>query len=196
MLDDSQIDRYSRQIVLSEIGGRGQERLLAAEVWIHGDGDGALTCARYLAGAGVGRLALADVTIRDALAREARNPDCRLAGEPSRSPDVVIAIGARLPSELPRAATILWGSASAESVSRLVAPAGRVCAACLDELTSREAPGDGSAQLLGTLLALEALRALLGLGQTDEPSLLRIDLARAETSLLPFASRPGCATCR
>ena len=53
MLSDAQIDRYSRQIVLSEIGGRGQERLLCAEVAIHGGGDAALVCATYLAGAGV-----------------------------------------------------------------------------------------------------------------------------------------------
>ena len=69
MLSDSQIERYSRQIVLAEIGGRGQERLLGSEVEIHGGGDGALACARYLAGAGVGLLGLADAAARTELER-------------------------------------------------------------------------------------------------------------------------------
>jgi len=196
MLSDSQIERYSRQIVLSEIGGRGQERLLASEVAIHGGGDGALVCARYLAGAGVGLLGLADAAARTALAREERNPDCRIASSPSASPAVVIVIGGRLAVELSRRATVLWGSAESAVVSRVHIPPGRACAPCLDAFARRQPPNDGSAQVLGTLLALDALRALLELGQPDEPSLLRMDLARAKTSTLPFPSRPGCSTCR
>jgi hypothetical protein len=109
---------------------------------------------------------------------------------------VVIAIGGRLPVELPRRATLLWGSAESAVVSRVHVPPERACAPCLDAFTQRQPPNDGSAQVLGTLLALDALRALLGLGQPDEPSLLRIDLARAKTSTLPFPSRSGCSTCR
>ena len=195
MLSDSQIERYSRQIVLSEIGGHGQERLLASEVEIHGGGDGALVCARYLAGAGVGLLGLSDAAARAALTREDPNPDCRIAAASCASPGVVIAIGGRLAVELPRSGTLLWASADATVVSRVHVPPGRACAPCLDDFTQRQPPNEGSAQVLGTLLALDALRALLHLGQ-PEPTLLRIDLASAKTSMLPFPSRTGCSSCR
>ena len=40
-LTDAQIERYSRQILLPEIGGRGQARLLAAHVVLAGAGEAA-----------------------------------------------------------------------------------------------------------------------------------------------------------
>lgn len=55
-LDDRQVELFSRQILLREVGGRGQERLLAARVLLIGGGPAAETAATYLAGAGVGTL--------------------------------------------------------------------------------------------------------------------------------------------
>ncbi len=60
MLSETQIERYSRQIILPQVGGRGQEKLLAAGVAIVADGAASSTIAVYLAAAGVGRLAIAD----------------------------------------------------------------------------------------------------------------------------------------
>ena len=57
-LDDSQIDRYSRQIILPEIGGRGQEVLLQSSVAVVGSGNLAEITVLYLAAAGVGGLDL------------------------------------------------------------------------------------------------------------------------------------------
>jgi adenylyltransferase/sulfurtransferase len=59
-LNDSQIERYSRQIILPEIGGKGQEKLLSAKVLIIGTGGLGSPCAYYLAAAGVGTLGLVD----------------------------------------------------------------------------------------------------------------------------------------
>lgn len=38
MLREDQIERYSRQIILTEVGGKGQEKLLNAKVLIIGVG--------------------------------------------------------------------------------------------------------------------------------------------------------------
>ena len=75
-LSDAQIERYSRQIILPEVGAAGQQRLLAAACAVVGTGPLAATAARYLAGAGIGRLMLVGADA-DALVAELSllNPD-------------------------------------------------------------------------------------------------------------------------
>ena len=52
MLDDERIERYSRQLILAEIGPHGQERLLAARVAVVGGDAAAARLIAYLAAAG------------------------------------------------------------------------------------------------------------------------------------------------
>ena len=59
-LGDGQLDRYARQIILKEIGGEGQRRLLAAEVVVVGAGGIGSPAIQYLAAAGVGLLTIID----------------------------------------------------------------------------------------------------------------------------------------
>ena len=55
-----QMERYSRQLLLKEIGGEGQARLLNARVVIVGAGGLGSPVAYYLAAAGIGHLIIAD----------------------------------------------------------------------------------------------------------------------------------------
>jgi molybdopterin-synthase adenylyltransferase len=59
-LSDSQLDRYARHIVLKEIGGEGQAKLLAAHVVLVGAGGIGSPALQYLAAAGIGRLTAID----------------------------------------------------------------------------------------------------------------------------------------
>lgn len=59
-MNDAQLLRYSRQIMLPELGIEGQERLRSASVLIVGLGGLGSPVAMYLAAAGIGRLVLAD----------------------------------------------------------------------------------------------------------------------------------------
>ena len=59
-MDDRQLLRYSRHILLDDIGVEGQERLLAAHALVIGAGGLGSPVALYLASAGVGRITLVD----------------------------------------------------------------------------------------------------------------------------------------
>ncbi|MDM8560155.1 molybdopterin-synthase adenylyltransferase MoeB [Candidatus Parabeggiatoa sp. HSG14] len=64
-MDDAQLLRYSRQILLPQIGIEGQERLLNAKVLIIGMGGLGSPVAMYLAAAGVGHLFINDFDVVD-----------------------------------------------------------------------------------------------------------------------------------
>jgi len=59
-MDDNQLLRYSRHILLPQIGVEGQERLLAAHALIIGAGGLGSPIALYLAAAGVGHITICD----------------------------------------------------------------------------------------------------------------------------------------
>ncbi|MFQ5664991.1 MAG: ThiF family adenylyltransferase [Candidatus Binatia bacterium] len=84
MLTDVQIERYSRQIILPQIGGRGQQRILSGSVAVVASSETGSAAASYLAAAGVGQLGIVEATRTHGWARAlaaelaALNPDCRV----------------------------------------------------------------------------------------------------------------------
>mgnify|MGYP002823275768 FL=1 len=116
MLSREQLERYARHILLKEVGGQGQARLLAARVLVVGAGGLGSPLALYLAAAGVGTIGIVDddaVSLSNlqrqilhdtagigrpktesAVARVAAlNPDCRVIAHALRlAPDNVDAL--------------------------------------------------------------------------------------------------------
>jgi len=79
-MDDSQLLRYSRHILLNEVGVEGQERIMQARALIIGVGGLGSPAAMYLATAGVGHLTLVDHDTVDAtnLQRQIAHTEARV----------------------------------------------------------------------------------------------------------------------
>jgi len=82
-ITDSQLLRYSRHVLLEEIGIEGQQRLLDAHALIVGAGGLGSPAALYLAASGVGRITLVDDDAVDLtnLQRQIMHADARI-GQP------------------------------------------------------------------------------------------------------------------
>jgi adenylyltransferase/sulfurtransferase len=87
IVDDSQLHRYSRHILLDELGIEGQERILKSRVLVIGTGGLGSPAALYLASAGVGTLTLADGDTVDAtnLQRQILHTEARIGQAKARS---------------------------------------------------------------------------------------------------------------
>jgi adenylyltransferase/sulfurtransferase len=64
-LSDAQVERYSRHILLKEVGGEGQARLLGASVLVVGAGGLGAPLLLYLAAAGIGHIGIVDDDVVD-----------------------------------------------------------------------------------------------------------------------------------
>jgi adenylyltransferase/sulfurtransferase len=62
---EEQIKRYARHIILPEVGGKGQEKLLNSKVLVIGAGGLGSPAILYLAAAGVGTIGIVDFDVVD-----------------------------------------------------------------------------------------------------------------------------------
>src|SRR5438477_3819880 len=64
-LTPQEVQRYSRHLIMPEVGVEGQRRLKAASILLIGTGGLGSPLALYLAAAGIGRLGLVDYDVVD-----------------------------------------------------------------------------------------------------------------------------------
>jgi molybdopterin/thiamine biosynthesis adenylyltransferase len=246
-LTDAQLDRYARHIVLREIGGAGQRKLLDAEVAVIGAGGIGAPVILYLAAAGVGRLRVIDddkVELsnlqRQILYDESQigkpktqaagesaarlNPDVRLTGLAERlgeanarallaGADVVVdgsdnfatrlvAADAALALRIP-----LVSAAVAEFEGQVALYRGweadKPCYRCLvgndPDRPERSCAEQGvlgaMAGVIGSLAAMEAIRALTGFGEDNAGRLLLVDALDWRFRTIALPKDPGCPSC-
>jgi adenylyltransferase/sulfurtransferase len=194
-LDDLQIERYSRQIILPELGAEGQMRLLAARVAVAGEprDDAGGHLVAYLAAAGVGTIAAPpalhawadpgqeDVTLVD-LADAA----------PAEPFDVAVQLGERSGAPA-RAQHVLW---LADRRIGEMPP----CPSCAASSLPPAAPvpavlAGACAAVLGTLAATEVIKRLIGAGTPLAGRVVTYDPADAAVTVETVSARPGCPVC-
>lgn len=195
-LSDAQVELYSRQILLPELGGIGQKRLLGSRCLLVGRGIGLAVAASYLAGAGVGRLDLLGGSATDldlGVSLGERSPDTCVRDEPPECLDdcdalLLVAGNAALLTGLPgrpRCGELRLDVAAGHGASLVVIPnAAAGCALCITAAPggTTNAGEDGAthgavAELAGALAALAICRWIAGLDAASAPSALHLDVS-------------------
>lgn len=243
-LNDTQLDRYARHIILKEIGGDGQRRLLDAHVAVIGAGGIGSPVLQYLAAAGVGRLTIIDDDVvalsnlqrqtlfetgeidqpkveaaQRAIAR--LNPDVEVRPRPLRltaanaqelftGADVIIdgcdnfatrlaVADAALAMRIPLVSAAVGQFEGQLAVYRGW-EAGKPCYRCFvgDDPARPEASCADQGVLgaltgvLGSLAAMEAIRAITRFGEDSAGKLLLVDALSLRFRTIALPKDPGC----
>jgi molybdopterin-synthase adenylyltransferase len=249
-LGDDQIERYARHLVLKEVGGVGQQRLLASRVLVVGAGGLGSPLLLYLAAAGVGKLGIVDHdvvslsnlqrqvvhttgrvgTLKTASAAAMLaviNPDVRVIEHPFRldAGNALELIGgydlvadgsdnfatrfllndacyfARKPLV---SAAIQRFDGQLATYRAYQAGDGFPCYRCLfgspppeafDQSCSRDGVLGALAGVMGSLQAVEVIKELLGIGESQAGRLLLYDALEASFRTITVRRDPGCALC-
>jgi adenylyltransferase/sulfurtransferase len=245
---DEQFERYSRHMVLAQIGLSGQQRLLESRALIVGAGGLGSPIALYLASSGVGHLVLADFDVvelsnlqrqvlhgtadigrskvdsgKDRI--EALNPDVRV----TTFDRVLDGDDSDLLSEIQQADVVLdatdnfetrfaLNKACVQTKTPLVSGAAlrmdaqvsvfdsrqetSPCYRCLysDELAEGEACSDVGVfapllGIVGAMQAAEALKLIVGFGETLTGRVLVIDALDMQWRSLKLNKDPRCPVC-
>ena len=113
-LSASQIERYSRQIIVPRVGGRAQERLLGSRLVIAGDAHDVEPALLYLVGSGVGHIELA-------LGKDVDRANELASGTTELNPEVTVTALSELPDSRTQLVLGIIGSpASLATVGALV----------------------------------------------------------------------------
>jgi adenylyltransferase/sulfurtransferase len=207
-LSDAQIDRYSRQIIVPRVGGRAQERILAARIVLVAQEPDLELVLAYLVGAGVGRIELeCGSTVRaDKLgaAMFSLNSDSTVRAfisndAPRGVPDLVFAIiggaGTRTSARTVCAGFVRVPSVVArlDSPARIgIFPAPPPCALCAGDLLVRDfgARAD-EAGVIAAAATTEVFKLLARYDATPRAAIIEFD-GCASNAREP-APNPNCA---
>jgi molybdopterin/thiamine biosynthesis adenylyltransferase len=230
MLSDPQIERYSRQIILPQVGGRGQKRLLQASVLVSGESSLQAGALLYLAAAGVGRLGIDGIKelstvaalspkppASAATALPRLNPDCAVDvhdhGAFRDDADVVHLVRqydlviAGPDTQLHAACYSTRRSFVCGQVSTTIGwlavyrgyEENLPCLFC-ETLPPSEATANGGVEkfmgpFIGTVLATEAIKVILGLHPPGPTKLLQCSSPALSFHERVLSKNPTCATC-
>ncbi|MFQ5488546.1 MAG: ThiF family adenylyltransferase [Gammaproteobacteria bacterium] len=246
-MDDRQLTRYSRQLLLPDIDLAGQERLLAARVLLIGAGGLGSPAALYLAGSGIGQLTICDddqvelsnlhrqivhnnrdlgrnkaVSATDTLT--ALNPEIRITPLEKRLQgsllhkqvavaDVVIDGSDNFPTRyalnaacLANGVPLVSGAVSGLSGQATVFHAAQPdspCFACLYPEEGKDGNSNCNEQgilapvagVIGSILAAETLKILLGLGDSLCGRLLLFDASAMSFRTIRLRRDSHCSAC-
>ena len=245
-MDDNQLLRYSRHILLDEIGIEGQQKILEAKALVIGAGGLGSPAAMYLASAGIGQLTIIDNDTVDltnlqrqiahttarvgrAKAESARetlqaiNPDIRITALVERADDARLAelvsqhdvvldctdnfktrhavnracVAHRVP--LVSGAVIRFDGQVSVFDTRTEGP----CYSCLfpqdqpfeDVACSTMGVFAPLVGVVGAMQAAEALKLVMGIGESLAGRLLLLDGLRMEWSSISIGRNDGCPVC-
>jgi molybdopterin-synthase adenylyltransferase len=243
-LTDTQLERYTRHILLKEIGGAGQRALLDATVVVIGAGGIGSPAIHYLAAAGVGRLRVIDDDVVDLsnlqrqtlfATADVGRPKVDVAAErvAAMNPDVTVEpVTVRIDADnagilLADADLILDGCdnfetrlAISDAATRLHIPLisaavgqfdgqlgvwrgwepERPCYRCLvgddpgrpDISCADQGVLGALTGVMGSLGAMEAIRALTGFGDDPAGRLLLVDALAFRFRTIAVPKDPGC----
>jgi adenylyltransferase/sulfurtransferase len=243
-MKDDQLERYARHIILKEIGGAGQQRLLDAHVGLIGAGGIGAPAIQYLAAAGVGRLTVIDddVVSLSNLQRQVlfatgdigtRKVEAAATAVARMNPDVQVnSVAQRLDAD--NAAALLSGVdvlldgsdnfatrlITADAASELKIPLvsaavgqfdgqlgvfrgwepDKPCYRCLvgnapdrpDASCADQGVLGALTGVMGSLAAIETIRAIVPFGSDPAGSLLLIDALNFRFRTLSLPKDPGC----
>jgi adenylyltransferase/sulfurtransferase len=247
-LTDLQLERYARHIVLKEVGGEGQRRLLKAKAVIVGAGGIGSPAIQYLAAAGVGSLTIIDddeVALSNLQRQtlyataDVGQPKSRLAKRAVEILNSDVAVdfstdridAANAQRLLEGADVVLDGSDNFETrlavadaaldarvplVSAAVAQfegqlalyrgweADKPCYRCFvgsdpdrpEASCSEQGVLGAMAGVMGSLAAMEAIRAVSPFGDDSAGKLLLVDALTLRFRTVRLAKDPGCPACR
>lgn len=243
-LTDIQLERYARHIVLREIGGEGQRRLLDAKVAVIGAGGIGSPLIQYLAAAGIGSLRIIDddrVSLsnlqrqtlfssgdegqpkveRARAAVHALNPDVAVeeigmrispdnAGHLLAGADVIVDGSDNFPTRLAvsDAATDLRVPLVSSSVGQFEGQLGVYrgwephlpCYRCLvgndpglpEQSCSEQGVLGAMAGVMGSLAAMETVRAIVPFGDDPSGKLLLVDALALRFRTVTLPKDPAC----
>jgi molybdopterin-synthase adenylyltransferase len=153
-LNDAQLLRYSRHLLLDQLGVEGQERILAARALVVGAGGLGSPAALYLASAGIGALTLADGDTVDLtnLQRQILHTQERIGELKAVSGKTALA-AVNPEVRVDAVSTRLTGDALSEAVA-----AADVVLDCCDNFATRHAVNRACVQLKKPLVSGAAIR--------------------------------------